>query len=135
LTQALQVWPDLEGASARFDEAFRALPTLEVAVDDVPRAIGPWVRCPADERVTRLLYLPILAGTDDEAAQGKRPGQLAARLESAELGRRLTLTVRPALTWSDGAHGVSTVDVLRALVARTEPSSPRYSARWADLLE
>ena len=38
----------------------------------------------------RLLYLPILASADDEAAQGNRPGQLAARLESAELGRRLS---------------------------------------------
>lgn len=135
LSEALRVWPESPGAGARYDEAFSALPTLDVAVVDPPRAVGPRVRCPADERVWRLLYLPILASDDEESARGKRPGQLAARLESAELGRRLTLQVRPDIPWSDGSRTVSAIDVARALVARTEPRSPSYSARWADLLE
>ena len=135
LTEALRVWPDLEGAAAQYSQAFTALPTLDVAVPDVPRLVGPFLRCPADERTSRLLYLPILATADLEAAQGKRPGQLAAHLDSAELGRRLTLQVRPAIPWSDGSRPVSAGDVVRALVAQTEPGSPKYRARWADLLE
>ena len=135
LTEALRVWPELEGAAAQYAQAFAALPTLDVAVSDVPRAVGPFLRSPADERTSRLLYLPILATPDLEAAQGKRPGQLAAHLDSAELGRRLTLQIRPAIPWSDGSRPVSAGDVVRALVAQTEPAVAEYRARWADLLE
>jgi peptide/nickel transport system substrate-binding protein len=126
LTEALRVWPDLEGAAGQYARAFAELPTLDVAVSDVPRAAGPYVRCPADERISRLLYVPILASADEDAARGNRPGQLAARLESAELGRRLTLELRPL---------ASAGDVVRALVSQTEPGAPNYRARWADLLD
>jgi peptide/nickel transport system substrate-binding protein len=126
LTEALRVWPELEGAAEQYARAFAELPTLDVAVLDVPRAAGPYVRCPADERISSLLYLPILASADEDAAQGKQPGQLAARLESAELGRRLTLALRPL---------ASAGDVVRALVSQTEPGAPNYRARWADLLD
>jgi peptide/nickel transport system substrate-binding protein len=135
LAEALRVWPELEGAAAPYAQAFAAVPTLDVAVSDVPRAVGPFVRCPADERVSRLLYLPILASADLEAAQGKRPGQLAAHLDSAELGRRLTIQIHPAIAWSDGSRPVSAGDVVAALVAQAEPGAPQYRARWADLLE
>ncbi len=66
--------------------------------------------------------------------RGERAGQLAAQLESADLGRRLTLEVRAGSTWSDG-RPVSAVDVARALVGFAEPRSPRYLGRWADLLD
>jgi peptide/nickel transport system substrate-binding protein len=135
LTEALRVWPELEGAGAQYAQAFAALPTLDVAVPDVPRTLGPFVRCRADERISTLLYLPILAAADLEAAQGKRPGQLAAQLESAELGRRLTIQIRPAIAWSDGSRPVSASDVVQALVGQTDPGSPGYRAGWADLLE
>jgi peptide/nickel transport system substrate-binding protein len=139
LTEALRVWPGLEGAPAHYAQAFTTLPTLDVAVTDVPRAFGPWVRSPADARVTRLVYLPILARGDEESAQGRPSGQLAARLEATELGRRVVLDLRPGISWADGtkAHprAVSSSDVFSALVARTDPASPRFSARWASLLE
>lgn len=135
LTEALQIWPDLEGAAALHAEAFAAFPTLDVAVLDVPRPIGPWIHTPADERVSRLVYLPILAADDDEAIQGERPAQLAARLESLDLGRRLVLKLRPDFLWSDGSRPVSAIDVARAFTDRTEEASPQYNARWADLLD
>jgi peptide/nickel transport system substrate-binding protein len=137
LTEALRVWPDLEGAPTRYAAAFAEMPTLDVAVVDVPRAAvaGPFVNCPADERMSRLLYLPLLATADEEAALGKRPGQLAARLDAAELGRRLTLQLRTTIPASEGSGPVSAGDVVRALVARSEPAAPSYRARWADRLE
>jgi peptide/nickel transport system substrate-binding protein len=135
LTEALQIWPELEGAGALYAEAFAALPTLDVAVIDIPRPIGPWIHTPADERVSRLVYLPVLAADDDEATQGERPNQLAARLESLDLGRRLMLKLRPGLPWSDGSRPVSAIDVARAFTDRTEEASPQYNARWADLLD
>jgi len=135
LAEALRVWPTLEGAEAAYREAFAAEPTLEVAVLDVPRGVGPWVRSPADARVTRLLYLPILARDDDEAAAGKADGQLAAGLVATDLGRRLVVQVRPGVLWADGSRPVSAVDVTLALTDAAEPASPRYSARWADLLD
>ena len=39
--RGLCVWPTLEGADAAYREAFAAVPTLDVAVDDVPRASAP----------------------------------------------------------------------------------------------
>ena len=72
-----------------YEKAFSEEPTLEVAVNDVAAPLGPWVRTPADQRISRLLYLPILGSDDDNARQGKKPGQLASRIESSDLGRRL----------------------------------------------
>jgi peptide/nickel transport system substrate-binding protein len=135
LTESLRIWPDQDKVLALYSEAFAAEPTLDVAVIDVAAPLGPWVRSPADARVTRLLYRPILAGTDDDARKGNKPGQLAAALESSDLGRRLLLRIRPGFFWSDGSRPVSATDVARDLVDRTDPHSPRYEARWAELLD
>jgi peptide/nickel transport system substrate-binding protein len=135
LVEALDIWPTLAGAADLYKKAFVAEPTLVVSVTDVAYPLGPWVRTPADARITRMLYRPILAADDDDARQGKRPGQLAAKIESSELGRRLVIRVRPDCLWSDGSRPVSNIDVARDLVDRTDPHSPRYLARWADLLD
>ena len=65
----------------------------------------------------------------------RSPGQLAAALESSDLGRRLLLRIHPGFVWSDGSRPVSAIDVARDLVDRTDPNSPRYEARWAELLD
>jgi len=147
LAEALRVWPTLEGAEAAYREAFAAAPTLDVAVDDVPRSVGPWVHSPADARVTRLLYLPILARDDleaaataaaaDPSAAAAAPvaGQLALNATAADLGRRVRLKLRADVNWADGSRPVSAIDVSRALTDMAEPTSPRYQARWADLLD
>jgi peptide/nickel transport system substrate-binding protein len=135
LTEALRIWPALEGAEPLYKEAFRAEPTLEVAVTDVPNPLGPWVRSPADARVTRLLYRSVLLGDQEEARQGKVEGQLATGFESSDLGRRLLIRLRGGILWSDGSRPVSAIDVARDLIDRTDPNSPRYEARWADLLD
>jgi peptide/nickel transport system substrate-binding protein len=135
LTLALRIWPELDGVLALYNKAFAAEPTLDVAVSDVAVPLGPWVRSQADARLTRLLYVPVLASTDDDARKGNKPGQLAAALESSELGRRLLIRIRPGFFWSDGSRPVSAIDVARDLVDRTDPHSPRYEARWAELLD
>jgi len=135
-TDALRIWPALEGAEAEYIKAFEALPTLDVAVVDVPSPLGPWVHSPADARVSRLVYQPILADDSEEAKQGKIPGQLAAELESTDLGRRLLIRVKPDIPWSDGSRPASAVDVARALIDRCDPrNADKYQARWAELLE
>jgi peptide/nickel transport system substrate-binding protein len=135
LRDALRIWPELPGAADRYVQAFRELPTLDVAVGDVAYPLGPWVRSPADARVIRLLYRPILRDDSDEARQGKAPGQLAAGLESTDLGRRLLLRIQSGIPWSDGSRPVSAVDVARSLIDRSDPNSSRYQARWADVLD
>jgi peptide/nickel transport system substrate-binding protein len=135
LVEALRIWPALEGAEPLYNKAFEAEPTLEVAVTDVALPLGPWVRSPADVRLSRLLYRPILASDDDEARQGKRPEQLAAAIESSDLGRRLVIRIRPGFFWSDGSRPVSAIDIGRYLIDRTDPHSIGYDARWADLLD
>lgn len=135
LVEALRVWPRLENAGRSYAEAFASVPTLDVGVLDIPRPLGPWIRSPADDRVSRLLYLPILAADDDEAAEGQRPGQLAASLKWLDVGRRLIVQIRPGVHWSDGSRPVSAIDVARVFTDRTEPASPQFNARWADALE
>jgi peptide/nickel transport system substrate-binding protein len=135
LVEALRIWPALEGVEPLYKKAFSEEPTLEVAVNDVAFPLGPWVRTPADQRISRLLYRAILTNDDDDARQGKRPGQLAAAIESSDLGRRMVIKIRPSFHWSDGSRPVSAIDVGRDLIDRTDPHSLRYEARWADLLD
>ncbi len=135
LTEALRVWPTYEGAAQAYDEAFKALPTLDVAVVDLPRPAGPFVRSPAGDRVARLLYLPLLADESDDAVQGKRPNQLVTGLETGDIGRKIDLKLRTGPRWSDGSRRVSAIDVVRSLSDRAQPRSPGYSARWADMID
>ena len=111
------------------------MPTLDVAVPDVSHPVGPWVRSPADARLTRLLYRPILADDSDEARQGKAAGQLAAPVEFSDLGRRLIFRLQPGIDWSDHSRQVSAVDLARGLIDRSDPNSLKFQARWADLLD
>ncbi len=135
LVEALRIWPELEAAPVLYEKAFAADPTLEVAVNDVASPLGPWVRSPADARVSRMLYFPVLARDDDDARKGKRPDQLADVVESSDLGRRLVIKIRPGFLWSDGSRPVSAIDVARDLIDRTDPHSIRYDARWAEQLD
>jgi peptide/nickel transport system substrate-binding protein len=135
LTDALRIWPSLPGADEAYHKAFEAEPTLDVGVTDVASPLGPWIHSRADDRVIRLLYRPVLAADDQEARQGKRPAQLAASIETSDLGRRIVIHLRPGPTWSDGSRPVSATDLARSLIERSDPHSPTYEARWADLLD
>lgn len=135
LTDALRIWPTLPGAEDAYVKAFQAEPTLDVGVTDVAAPLGPWVHSRADDRVARLLFRPLLAADDQDSRQGKRPGQLAASVETTDLGRRMVIRLRPGSTWSDGSRPVSTADIAQSLIERSDPHSPSYDARWADLLD
>jgi peptide/nickel transport system substrate-binding protein len=135
LTEAVRIWPDLSDAASQYEEAFRNEPTLDVAVPDVANPVGPWVHSPADARISRLLYRPVLMADDDAARRGEAPEQLASSIESTDLGRRLVIQVREGMTWSDGSRPVSSIDLARTFIDRSDPHSPRYQARWADLLD
>ncbi len=135
LVAALRVWPSLPGAEEAYRKAFEVEPTLDVGVTDVASPLGPWIHSRADARIIPLLYRPILAADDQESREGKRPGQLAASVETTDLGRRLIMKLRPGPPWSDGSRPVSAIDVAHTLIERTDPNSPTYEARWADLLD
>ncbi len=135
VVEALRVWPALEGGESLYIKAFEAVPTLDVAVNDVPRTLGPWLRSPADARITGLLYQPLLSSDSDDARAGKAPGQLASALESSDLGRRLIFRLRDRVPWSDGSRRVTSADVARAIIDRSDPNSPKFQARWAELLD
>jgi peptide/nickel transport system substrate-binding protein len=135
LAEALRIWPTLEGAEARYIQAFNAEPTLDVGVTDVATPLGPWVHSRADARLARLLYRPILAADDPDARKGKPANQLAASIETSDLGRRMTIRIRPGFTWADGSRPVSAIDVAHSLVDRSDPHSPNYEALWADMLD
>ncbi|GAC1464528.1 MAG: ABC transporter substrate-binding protein [Isosphaeraceae bacterium] len=135
IAETLRVWPALEGAEAAYREAFVSQPTLNVGVTDIPRSVGPWVRSPADDRITRLLYLPLMSSDDDDARMGKRVDQIASGVTTTELGRRLVVKLRKDVAWSDGSRPVSAVDVARALTDTADPTGPRYLGRWANLLD
>ena len=111
------------------------MPTLDVAVSDVPRPLGPWVRTPADARVSRLLYRPILASDSEDAAAGKVPGQLAAAVESSRPGPSPDLPAagRRILVRRVAAGHRRRRDAAHSSIGAI-PNSPKFQARWADLL-
>jgi peptide/nickel transport system substrate-binding protein len=135
LEEAFRIWPSIAGAADAYRSAFAETPTLDVGVTDVPFPLGPWIHSPADSRVVPLLYRPILARDDPDARQGKGPPQLAAVLETSDLGRRMLIRIRPGFVWSDGSRSASAIDVAHALIDRSDPHSPNFEARWADLLD
>lgn len=135
LAEALRIWPKLEGAAEAYSQAFAAVPTLDVAVVDLPNPISPYVRSPADLRSSRLVYLPILASTAQDALEGKVPGQLAASVTTADLGRKLIIELRKDAPWSDGTRNVASIDAARMLSDRADPFSIGYLARWGELLD
>ena len=135
LAEAARIWPGYDGLEAAYREAFRAEPTMTVAVGALADPIGPYPTSPASRRVARLLYLPILAADDESATRGEVPGQLLASLEVGELGKGLKVTIKPGASWSDGSRPVSAIDAARSLADRALPTSPGYNARWADLLD
>lgn len=142
LAEALRVWPTLEGGDKLFEEAFRSSPSLDVAVLDLSHSVAknvrcpaPWVRSPADERVTRLLFYPIMAKDDQESARGERADQIAASVETAGLGVRTTIKIKKGFSWSDGSRPVGAIDAVRTLSDRADPRSPGFNARWADLVK
>jgi peptide/nickel transport system substrate-binding protein len=132
---AAAVWPSLDGLEASYREAFAAVPTLDVAVADLPTPVGPWLRSRASARTARLLYLPILGSNSEDALKGTLPEQLASGLETFDLSRGLRIKIKPGFTWNDGSRPVGAIDVARALADRTVPTLPAYSARWADLVQ
>lgn len=134
LTEALRIWPMLEGGEARYREAFAARPTLDVAVLDVPRSLGPWIRTTADSRVSTLFFRPLLSAGNEEALSTSRPDQVLAGVEVADLGRRWTLRLQAGHTWSDGSGPVTSRDLLRGIASQVDPDSPKFSARWAEHL-
>jgi len=135
LAEAWKVWPETEGLETAYREAFRAEPTLAVAVEDLPEPVGPFPNSPASARVARLLYLPLLASDDEAALRGEAGSQLLAGMETFELGKGLRINLKLGPTWSDGSRPVTALDVARSLADRALPASPGYNARWADLLD
>lgn len=135
LLDAAAVWPALEGLEDSYREAFARMPTLDVAVSDLPDPVGPWPNSSASTRTSPLLYRPILSSTSEEALKGAVPDQLAASVESFDLSRGLRIKVRQGFTWDDGSRPVSAIDVARMLADRAVPTMPGYAARWADLLD
>ncbi len=133
--ETLRIWPTLEGAESSYKEAFEACPTLDVAVIDLPKAVSPCLNAPADKRVAPLVYIPLLASIDQDAIEGKVPGQLAASVTTADLGRKLIVQLRPNIPWSDGSRNVAASDAARIVSDQAEPFSLGYRARWGELLD
>lgn len=133
--ESLRIWPLLEGGRARHDAAFSKAPTLDVGVTDEPGSRGLLGATAAAERISALVMSPILAGLDEAATTGQNPEQLAAGLETTQLGRSLTLTLREHRPWSDGSRSVLAIDVAWTLAEQARPESPLFRARWAQLLD
>jgi peptide/nickel transport system substrate-binding protein len=134
LAEALRIWPRLEGGEGRYREAFAALPTLDVAVLDVPRTPGPWKRTPAESRVADLFFRPLSRATETEELTTSRPDQLLDSVEVGDLGRRWILRLQDGFAWSDQSGPVTSRDLLRGLTLRAESGSPGFDAGWADRL-
>ena len=79
LADALRIWPTLPGAEEQYVEGVRGRADARRRRHGRRLAAGPLGPLAGRRpRQSRLLYRPILATDDEEARQGKRPGQLAA---------------------------------------------------------
>ncbi len=135
LAEASRIWPELEGLERAYAEAFRPNPTIRVAVVDLADPVGPFPESTAAERVSRLLYLPVVAGDDEASLRGESPGQLLASWSVLELGATWRIGLKPDFRWSDGSRPASAIDVARSLADRASGASPGFNARWSDLLD
>ncbi len=118
---AADVWPALDGLESVYREAFAAMPTLDVAVAELPEPVGPWVNSAASARTSALLYRPILAATTEEGLKGSLPGQLAASVETFDSSREGSGSIRPVRLERRLAL-VAALDVARMLVDRAVPT-------------
>ena len=135
LAEAARIWPDLPGLDQSYATAFQAAPTIRVAVVDLADPVGPFPASPAADRVCPLLYIPVLATTDEASLRGESPGQLLATWKLTELGSAWQIGLKTPFRWSDGSRPVSAVDVARSFADRASAGSPGFNARWADLLD
>jgi len=135
LADAARIWPESDGLDQAYAAAFRAVPTLRVAVVDLADPVGPFPHSPAAERVCPLLYIPVVATDDEASLRGESPGQLLASWKLTELGSSWKIGLKGQFRWSDGSRPVAAIDVARSLADRASPGSPGFNARWADLLD
>ena len=135
LTEALRIWPELDGAACSLRQGVRGGADAGRGGErrrGTPGALGPLAgRCPGH---------PAALPPDPGQRRRRRP-----QGEEARPARRVARIFRPGpaaaaadpagFFWSDGSRPVSAIDVARDLVDRTDPHSPRYEARWAELLD
>jgi len=135
IQQAAHIWPDHPIVKEQFDRLFGRYPILYVGVRDLPRRFDPWAPPgTADNRVARLLYVPLTEVTGvGENTKFSYP-LLDGEPQLTELGRRIVIQIRPGLRWSDGLQPITAMDVSRALTARCNPDLPGYDAALASVL-
>ncbi len=136
IMQAADMWPTLPGVDEDFQRIFGKYPVLHVAVRDLPPRFAPWAPAGSpDARVAQLLHVPLIAvaGVGENTTYDSR--LLASDPELAELGRRVTLRVKPGLKWSDGEKPITAMDISRSISARIDPNLPSFDPALASVLK
>lgn len=135
ILQAADMWPELSGLDEDFNRIYTKYPILHVAVRDLPVRFSPWgAPGTPDARVAQLLQLPLMevSGVGENTKYSSR---LLEEPELRELGRQITLRVKPGLLWSDGEKPISGHDVARSITTRADRRIPNYDAALASVLK
>jgi ABC-type transport system substrate-binding protein len=134
ILQAADMWPSLPGLKGDFDRIYQNYPILHVAVRELPDRFAPWAPPGSgDARVAQLLYVPLMEVTG--VGENTKFSSRIFDYEITELGRQLTLRVKPGRLWSDGEKPITAMDVARSISARCDPDVPSYDATLKSLLK
>ncbi len=135
IIQAASMWPSLPGLEADFKRIFAKYPILHVGVRELPERFSPWAPPGTpDTRVAQLMHIPLMevSGVGEKTVYSSR---ILSDIESSELGRRLTLRVKPGLLWSDGEKPITAHDVARSISIRSDKKIPNHDAALASVLK
>ncbi len=134
--RAVEIWPLLEDARNVVQEVHARYPVVSVGVGQLSAADtdSVWLADWAARRTRRL----VARGVAELRGIGSEGGQYASpwgTFESAELGRGLTLVVRPDAYWADGTTPLLAADVARRLLTMCRPGSDDYDRQLARVVE
>ncbi|GEM_PF-955402 len=136
ILQAVDIWPKLNGIDEDFNSIFAKYPILIVGVRELPLRFAPWAPTGTpDARVAQLLQLPLMeiSGVGENTSFSSRI--LGSQPELAELGRQITLRIKPGLKWSDGEKVITATDIARSITTRCDPNLAGYDAALASVVK
>ncbi len=129
------VWPDLPGARELALKVSRKFPRIVVGVgslaaDFTPARLNDW----PSRRDSRLIYRTLEEFTGPSAEGGNYVCPVG-EITSQDLGRRLSIKLKPGIRWATGKAALCNSDVASRLLEMAVDGNPGYRLDWSDLIE
>lgn len=132
-TRAFAIWPTVEGVRELAISAFEKYPQVTVGVTALSDGKGNTITDWASRRTHRLIERQLFEFTGYGANGGEYTCPIGS-YEATDLGRGLTINIRPDIPWSKGGP-LTGYDVARRLISLTQPTNPDALHDWSLLCE